>query len=103
MNPHDVLTYVAAGAIVVLTFFFGWLMWVIIAMLRDTRAMLSDVRSMMDRVRGSIESVEELLRSITERVSQSGALFTLLTKVAANVAGKVRRKKRSSAATDDAA
>lgn len=103
MNAHDILAYVAAGAIAVLTFFFAWLMWVIIAMLRDTRAMLSDVRAMMDRVRGSIESVEELLRSITERVSQSAALFTLISKAAGKVAGTVRRKKRSSDPTDDAA
>jgi preprotein translocase subunit SecY len=101
MNAQEVLTYVGAAAIVVLTFFFAWLMWVIIAMLRDARAMLSDIRSMMERVRGGIESVEELLHSITERVSQSGAVFTLLAKAIEKISGTVRKKKRSSAPTDD--
>lgn len=70
-TSKDVLNLAIAFSVVLVAAFFSWMLYYIIAMLRDARAMVTDVREKM-------EAIENAVQGIRNRVENGLSGFTVL-------------------------
>jgi len=70
-SSKDLLYVVLAFSVLWLTVFLSWLLYYVIAIVRDTE-------SLVRQVRGAVEKVEDFARSAHDKMERSAASFTLV-------------------------
>lgn len=70
-SSKDILFLILSAAIVTLTFFVAWTLFLVIQMLRDARAMT-------DSVRRDVEKVSELLDLLKEKIASSASYLGII-------------------------
>jgi uncharacterized protein YoxC len=93
-TSKDILNLSIAFSVVLVAGFFSWMLYYIIAMLRDTRAMVTDVRKKM-------EAIENAVQSIRSRVEGILPGFAVLVAGVKEVISYVMEKRRGRAVEDD--
>lgn len=71
-TSKDLLFVILGFCILWLTIFLSWLLYYVIAILRDTE-------SLLHRVRGAVDKVDELAHAVHEKVERSAGSLTLLS------------------------
>ena len=92
-TSKDVLNLSIAFSVVLVAAFFSWMLYYIIAMLRDTRAMVTDVRKKM-------EAIENAVQSVRHRVEGILPGFSVLATGVKEVISYVMEKRRDRADDD---
>lgn len=90
MTTQDILYIVLAVSAAVLTAFLAWLLYYVIAIVRDLRQTSRAIHEKVDQV-------GRILESIKERIGDSVSALSLLTELLSKLVGgwKRRRVKRS--------
>lgn len=91
-TSKDLFFVVLAFCILWLTIFLSWLLYYLIAILRDTE-------SLMRRVRDLVEGVHRLANVMHEKVERSAASFTLVAQAVKEIVGWAVRERAAKRAT----
>lgn len=70
-SSKDLLFVVLAFCVLWLTVFLSWLLYYVIAIVRDTEALIRQVR-------GAVEKVDELAHAVHDKFERSAASLTLI-------------------------
>ncbi len=84
-TSKDILNVAIAFSVVLVAAFLAWLLWYLIAMLRDARAMVSDVRRKVEAIDNAIQSIRG---KVETGVSSFGVMAAGLKQVIAYVMEK---------------
>lgn len=93
MSARDILFIVLAISAATLTAFLAWLLYYLIAIVRDLRQTSRAIHEKVDQV-GTI------LESIKERISDSASTLSILTQVISKAAGSWRKRKAARTAKE---
>lgn len=96
MTPHNILLIVLTVCIAVLTGFFAWFLYYLIAIVRDLRQTTHILHE-------KVEQVGTILDAIREKIGDSVSTLTILTQVVTKLTERwqQRRAKRSSKSSDE--
>lgn len=97
MEPKDILFIVLSVCAAILTGFFVWLLYYLIAILRDLRETTKLLHEKVEQVGGILESIKE---RISESVSVLSLLTTIISKVADGIRNRRTRQTKNSVPSD---
>lgn len=87
-NSKEILYLVIAFTVLMITFFFIWLMYYLVMILKDVREMVGEAKR-------KVEALGDILSSIKEKVTNSASILTALARGVTELLGVFKERREA--------
>ncbi|HCJ52097.1 MAG: hypothetical protein A2898_04860 [Candidatus Kerfeldbacteria bacterium RIFCSPLOWO2_01_FULL_48_11] len=79
-TTKDILYFVLALAVVVLTFFMAWSLYYVTMMLRRSHLLFKEIEEMVENFKERLQQLETIFKKLEEKITSTASYLPLLVK-----------------------